>query len=121
MPVLRGGVHEVKTSILTINQIEGFHRWPQAPVYLAYLRDRHRHVFTVECEFDVSHDDRDIEIISMQHQIAEYFRGTYGNPAELGDMSCEAIARGILEYYPKCRSVTVREDGFGGGRVRRCF
>lgn len=73
----------------------------------------------VECEFDVSHDDRDIEIISMQHQISAYFRETYGSPAELHDLSCEAIARGILEYYPKCRAVTVREDGFGGGRAVR--
>lgn len=109
----------MKTTVLTINLIEGYHCFPDAPEYLGYLRNKHRHVFHVECEFSVSHNDRDIEIISMQHQIDNYFKSTYGDPAEFGTLSCEEIASRLMQYYPKLCAVTVREDGWGGGRVTR--
>ena len=111
----------MKTTIITTNAVEGFHRWPDAPVNLAYLADRHRHIFTIECEFEVSHDDRDIEIITQQHQIKNFIRDRYGIPAEFHSMSCEAIARQIVQFYPECISCVVREDGIGGARVRRTF
>ena len=48
------------TSIITVNHIEGFHCWPDAPDTLRYLKDRHRHIFVIECNFKVSHDAREI-------------------------------------------------------------
>ena len=107
------------TSVITVNHIEGFHCWPDAPDTLSYLKDRHRHVFVIECNFKVSHDDRQIEIISQQHQIEEFIRDRHGIPAGFGSMSCEAIAREIVDFYPDCISCTVREDGFGGATVTR--
>lgn len=111
-----------RTAIITTNCIEGFHAWPQAPAALGYLKDRHRHVFAIECEFAVSHDDRDIEIITQQHIIENFIRDRHGIPALFGSMSCEAIAREILQFFqPSCLAVTVREDGMGGARVQKAF
>ena len=111
----------MKTSVITYNEIEGYHRWPYAPQpsSIAYLASKHRHVFVIECEFHVTHDDRDIEIIRQQHIIEEFIRDRHGIPAEFHDMSCEAIAKEIMQYFPECESCIVREDGYGGARVRR--
>lgn len=109
----------MKMSILTVNRIEGFHRSPDPPKYLAYLEDRHRHTFTVECGFDTRHDGIAVDNVSMQHQVAAYFRDTYGDPAEFGDRSCFEIARELLKFYPHCQHVVVREDGDGGGAAYR--
>jgi len=43
-------------------QFEGLHRWPKAPVPDDYLRSPHRHLFVVEADIEVFHDDREIEI-----------------------------------------------------------
>lgn len=109
----------INTTVITENRIEGFHCWPGANQPVEYLKDRHRHVFAIECEFTVSHDDRHVEIISMQHQIENFIRDRYGIPAEFHNMSCEAIAREIVIFYPNCVSCTVREDNMGGARVSR--
>lgn len=110
------------TAIITTNRIEGFHEWPKAPESLGFLRVCHRHVFAIECEFDVSHDDRDIEIITQEHDIENFIRERHDIPAMFGSMSCEAIAREILLFFqPSCRAVTVREDGMGGAHVEKLF
>lgn len=111
----------VHTNVITVNAVEGFHSWPDAFDTVAYLRDRHRHVFTIECEFAVDHDDRDIEIISQQHIIENFIRDRHGIPALFGSMSCEAIAREIVEFFTDCVSCVVREDGLGGARVTRAM
>ena len=107
----------VVTNVITVNAVEGFHAWPSAPASVAYLRDRHRHIFTIECEFAVTHDDRDVEIISQQHIVENFIRDRHGIPALFGSMSCEAIGREIVEFFDNCVSCTVREDGMGGAKV----
>lgn len=109
----------MKSTVLTVNQIEGFHRWNDAPKYLSYLAEKHRHIFCIECEFSVDHNDREIEIITEQNIIEEFIRDKYGKPAQFGNMSCEDIAADILNFFSKCISCTVREDGYGGGRAQR--
>lgn len=104
-------------SVITVNQIQGTHRWPKATRAVGYLANEHRHVFVIEAEFSARHDDRDIEIIMQQDAIAALIKERYGEPAAFGSMSCEMIARSILEYYPSSVSCTVREDGYGGARV----
>ena len=109
----------MKIAVITHNEIEGFHRWPDAPEYLGYLRERHRHVFVIECLFRVTKEDRQTEIITKQHEIDEYMWDNYGRPAEFHDFSCETIAKRIIDFWPDCVSCTVREDGFGGAVVTR--
>lgn len=104
--------------IVTKNEVEGFHAWEQAPEKVAFLRDQHRHVFEIYSQFEVSHEEREIEIIMQQWEIEEYLHNKYGKPCAFGGMSCESIAREILERF-NAYEVKVLEDGAGGAIVRK--
>lgn len=104
--------------VITHNLIEGYHRWKDAPESVDFLRSRHRHIFHIRCWFEVSHEDRELEIIMTQWQIEDFLKGRYGAVCEFGEMSCEAIAREIMEYFG-ATEVEVLEDGFGGAHVRK--
>lgn len=109
----------MKRQVITYNLAEGFHRYPDAPEFCKYLEDRHRHVFVIRCRFDVTHNEREIEINEMQHAISEYLCARYGHPCEFNDMSCEAIAEDLLRQYPGMISAEVLEDGYGGAALTR--
>lgn len=102
--------------VITHNLIEGYHRWKDAPEAVDFLRQRHRHVFHIRCWFEVSHKDREIEIIMTQWRIEDFLKGRYGSVCEFGEMSCEAIATEIMEYFD-AEKVEVLEDGFGGASI----
>ena len=104
--------------ILTENNIEGFHQWKEAPEEVKFLRDQHRHIFNIQCQFEVSHEEREIEIIMQQWEIEKYLFNKYGNPCKFGGMSCESIARELLEHF-NAYEVKVLEDGAGGAIVRK--
>lgn len=88
----------------------GFHCWPGAPERRAYLRYRHRHLFTVKVSTTVAHDDREIEF----HDLQDYARSLWPDDGELGFRSCEAIAREIATqmtaHYGRSFLVEVCED-----------
>lgn len=107
----------MKTVVITNNVVEGFHQYKDAPSQVSFLRNPHRHLFMIECTFQVSHQDREIEIFIMQNKIDRFLRNTYGTPCIFGGMSCEHIAQAIIEHLidDGCVSVIVREDGLGGG------
>ena len=111
----------MQTFVETYNQIEGFHRWPDAPKALAYLASRHRHLFVVRCSFLVEHEDRAIEINQMQNRIENYLRLKYGAPMELKNMSCEMLAHDLMEWgeLDGITKVTVLEDNYGGATLTR--
>ena len=109
----------MKTCVITHNEIEGFHFWKNAIPPVEFLRFPHRHIFEIECEFEVSHADRDVEIIIQQTEIDDYISSKYGKPANFAEMSCEMIAEEILSIYSNCASCKVLEDGKGGAIVRR--
>lgn len=99
-------------------QIAGVHRWPAAdsPEY-SYLQHPHRHVFHIEATKQVSHDDRDIEIISFKRQIFEYLINKYWNGTlkmcDFDTLSCEAIGRELLNTFA-LSTVEVLEDNENG-------
>ena len=109
----------MKTYVITYNEIEGIHYWKDAPSPVQYLQNPHRHIFIIECEFKVKHDDRELEIIIQQNKIKNFITDKYGLPAMFGTMSCEMIAKEILTYFESCVSCKVLEDGFGGAEVIR--
>lgn len=106
--------------------VEGFHHWPGAPDNLSYLRTRHRHVFQIRIEFEVSHGDREVEINQRQTEIKSYLLQKYipadscrqDRACEFGAMSCEQIAEELLEHFGAV-SCQVLEDGYGGARIVR--
>lgn len=109
--------------IITHNEIIGSHYWKDAPEKYKYLRNPHRHVFTIRCKFEVSQEDREIEINHMQDLIYEDIRGRFcdcddfGAGVDFGGMSCEQIATWCIDYFG-CTECEVLEDGFGGAYAR---
>ena len=109
----------MKRKVLTYNAIEGFHRYPNAPEFCTYLSARHRHIFVIRCEFEVSHNEREIEINEQQHVIEKMLTKRFGSPCELVDMSCETIAELIMKEYKSCTKAEVKEDDYGGASLSR--
>jgi hypothetical protein len=123
---------QTKTFIFIRFQIEGFHNFPGAKELfpeVGFLADRHRHIFHIECKKEVFHDDRDVEFIMFKREIQSYVIDKFGanyrddSPpfhyhCEFGGMSCEMIAKDLLEHF-ELESCSVLEDGENGAEVRR--
>jgi len=108
----------MKTTVITKNKVEGFHFYLEASGSVSFLKERHRHIFSVECRFEVSDLNREIEIFSQQADIESYIKNKYGYPAEFNQISCEMIAYELLLKF-NCSYVKVLEDGEGGAVVQR--
>ena len=109
----------MKTTITIRLQVEGVHRWAKCPHEdVKFLRDFHRHIFHVECEKQVFHDDRDVEFIRFKREVAKYLTDKYddGECLKFNDMSCEMIAKELVSKYDliKC---SVFEDNENGATV----
>lgn len=108
----------MKLEIVTYNEIVGFHHWEQAFENVLFLKNRHRHVFTIRCFISVTHDDREKEIFTEEEKIERYLCAKYGSPCEFGNMSCESIARELLSFLD-ANAVEVLEDERGGAKITR--
>lgn len=117
----------MKTEVYCTLQIEGTHYWADCPFdEVSYLRNNHRHLFGIKAYKEVTHDDRDIEFIMLKHRIETYIKNKYmhrvGNDAvsqllcEFGGMSCEMIAKELIEEFELSRC-EVNEDGENGAIV----
>lgn len=110
--------------IITYNEIIGSHCYKDAPEKYKYLRNLHRHVFTIRCKFEVSHENREIEINDMQEIIQDTINRAFGMCSDKGaginfrGMSCEHIAKWCLNQFD-CIECEVLEDGFGGAYARK--
>ena len=114
---------ETKTNIIIRFQLDGMHNFPKAAVLFpeaAFLADRHRHMFHFELHKQVNHDDRDVEFICFKRDVMNYLTDNYSDnykrTLEFGAMSCEMIARELLEYFD-CERVSVFEDGENGAEI----
>ena len=111
----------LKIYVETYNLIDGFHHWLTAPYEYSYLRYEHRHMFEIRCRFEVSKEDREIEINYMQYKIAQELQKEFGSPMQLHSRSCEHVAHWLLEKFASMGMVqaTVLEDGYGGATLSR--
>ena len=112
----------MKSKIIIKTQFEGMHRWKDAPDEVFFLKDPHRHIFYVEVEMSVNHDDRELEFILVKRSINEFLAEAMGEI----DSSCETMAKQICEFLEKKygkRSirVAVLEDNENGGIVENGF
>ena len=112
-------------SIIVNLQFEGIHNWPSAINELpkvGFLSENHRHIFCVTVKKQVSHSDRDVEIIMFKRDILKYLKETYYNfdyeIHMLGSKSCEMIAEEILTKFD-CSSVAVLEDNENGAIIEK--
>lgn len=109
--------------------VVGFHHWPDAPHEVAYLRDRHRHVFHFEVEVPVFHNDRDTEFHMLKKLCVsklDVFQKSWLGLIpifDFGDMSCEMIAitlgAELVRSNVQPRMIQVWEDNECGAKV--CF
>lgn len=113
----------MKTYVIVNLQVEGMHRWEACPFKeVEYLRNFHRHMFHIKAVKDVSHDDRDVEIIMLKREISSYLEAKYYYPAldlcHFGGMSCEMIAKDLVKQF-NLEYCEVLEDGENGAAVRK--
>lgn len=112
----------MKTFVVVTLQVEGTHRWEECPIEeVSYLRNDHRHMFHIKATKAVSHDDRDIEIIQLKHELRTYLGKYFKQESQLcvfGKMSCEMIAKELMDEF-QLNSCEVLEDGENGAIVRR--
>lgn len=107
----------VSSTAWVTSQFEGWHAWPDATEYRAYLASSHRHLFKVLVEIEVLHDDREIEF----HDLLDFVRSILPGP-DLGARSCEMMAKSIgqailFQYPGRDLVVSVSEDGEVGARA----
>jgi len=116
----------MKYSVVVTFSMEGFHNWPAAKEIfpeVAFLSDRHRHMFGFRCYATVTHTDRDKEFILLNREIKTmlqvYYEKAVPNVLEFGAMSCEAIGEWLLDQFPELYKVEVWEDWENGCVVER--
>jgi hypothetical protein len=107
--------------IIASIEVEGFHFYNSAPQEVCFLKNNHRHDFRVNAKFDCLHADRDLEIFIVRDKIKNFLHNVYGNPCEFGEMSCEMIARVIVEQFANmgCFYCEVWEEKTGAGIYER--
>lgn len=103
---------DIDTTISVSTQFVGYHRYPDAPALVAFLRNLHRHVFHVDVTLSVQHDDRDVEFFMFVSELDTFISC---NPMP-ETASCEEMAKRILNFviqqhpYRDFYEVSVAED-----------
>lgn len=115
----------IKTNIIVKLQIDGTHQWSGVKkdhnlFSVFFLANPHRHMFHIVAKKEVSHGDRDIEIINLKRNIQDYLHNHYYNTElrthEFKEMSCEMIASVLAKVFGLCYC-EVLEDGENGAEV----
>lgn len=114
-----------ETNICVQWQFEGVHHFPGAegPQFndVSFLANAHRHMFHCQVIIEVFHDDRELEFLQVKRDLKAQF-----GDGEMNNMSCEMMARKIIEYLDTTRpyndfqrdiTVEVYEDGENGAMV----
>jgi hypothetical protein len=116
----------MKYSVVVTFSIEGFHCWPDAKEVfpeVAFLSDRHRHMFGFRCYAKVTHTDRDEEFILLNRKIQKALRNQFSRELtsvlEFDGMSCEMIGEWLLDQFPALNKVEVWEDWENGAIIKR--
>lgn len=100
--------------IWVTTQFEGFHRYPDAPEEVSFLRNDHRHLFKVKVWIQVTHDDRDIEFFIFKRQVESMLTG-----GQMNYKSCEMMSDDLFDQisalYPFREVwIEISEDGENG-------
>jgi len=105
----------MRTNIIVNLQHEAVHQWTDCKLEgVEFLAFPHRHIFHICCKKEVTHDDRDIEIILLKRTINQFLEDMY--PKTFGDMSCEMIAKELLNVF-ELNYCSVLEDNENGAEI----
>ena len=105
-------------SVFCTCQFAATHCWPGATAPVAFLQNEHRHIFKISARAEVSHNDRDIEFITLKEIIQKFCDEQWAG-RDIGSTSCEDIAETLLNAFDEIDSVTVSEDGENGATLTR--
>lgn len=119
----------VKSEVYCKVNFEAVHNWPGVVNIpgleeVNYLQHPHRHVFVIRAYSKVTHSDRDVEFIWLQHQISNFLKSHFpayqgGASSDIGACSCEMIGELILDNFPSVYKVDVSEDDENGAIITR--
>ena len=114
-----------KTVVIIKLAVDGMHNFPKAAELfpeVAFLADRHRHMFHFTLAKMVNNDDRDVEFIMFKRDVLNYLHDQYSDSHmrthEFGAKSCEMLSRELLERF-ECDWVECWEDQENGARIER--
>lgn len=112
--------------IWVTDNFEGYHRWPNAPDCVSFLRQPHRHIFHVKAEFKVQHADRYLEFIKVKRELhyscaqLRVAMSMFG-PDNCATYSCEQLATSIAQDLARVGlhvcSISVSEDNENGATL----
>jgi len=109
----------MSTFIYIQTQFIATHYWKDAPDDVAFLKNPHRHIFHVRVDFEVKHNDREIEFFQEKKLLDWHIHYEYKN--NLGQKSCEMVAAEIFYFLQVCDMPVVKvecnEDGENGAYV----
>lgn len=114
------------TTLKVKTQRVGYHKWPLALPHRAYLKEVHRHLFTLLVEVKVRGDDRELEfhdLLDLVEQIPFCATSSSCSPDALLTRSCEQMAKAVVLALinhlpnPNFIAVEVWEDESCGARV----
>lgn len=111
----------MKKNIVVKIIVEGLHCWKNCPINeVDYLKTKHRHLFHIIIEKEVSHLDRDIEIIQFKHEVSEYLHKKFFDKKrkllDFKEMSCEQICLDLIKKF-LLHSCEVLEDNENGAKI----
>lgn len=106
----------MKILVVVKLQHELLHSWPECPhEQVAFLRNAHRHVLHITARKEVSHPDREIEIIMLKGKMVDWLWMNFPSKI-LCRASCEDVALFLMEEF-RLESCQVLEDGENGAEV----
>lgn len=111
------------TYINVKTNFKGFHKYPDAPEEVKFLKNIHRHIFNINIKIQVFHNDREIEFFMLQNEIDNYIQ-TRGS--DLNYKSCEMLAEEFLSYinsyYPGRNCIVeVQEDNENSSIIEQIY
>ena len=127
--IIRQDIRPVKMIWVTFRK-EGVHCYPAAATDpklatgdeydVAFLANKHRHIFHFRVWIGVTHNDRDIEFIQFKRWLENLYKD---NILNLDFMSCEMMSdelySEISEKYPNREVwIEVSEDGENGSFIK---
>lgn len=115
----------MRKAILVKYEFVGYHKWANASDAVAFLRNDHRHMFHIEIEFPVNHNDRDLEFYLMREQIKSAIGSIYkdheifikGKTVESCEQIGEDLANMLNEAGREWIVIRVSEDGDNGAVI----
>lgn len=108
---------EIEIRVVAQTRFVGFHKWPDAPAEVSFLKNFHRHEFHVRAEKVVSHEYRDVEFTLLKRSLEQTIHSK-NIEDRVSVWSCETWARHLLEELDLDK-VEVFEDGENGAIVSR--